>query len=128
MEAGTRPTTANGYISLRWNPLAGSNIDDQATLWPFGNTDWKSFRVRSLRTDNDGTTTVRRQVNQVNVGSAIQFSSADTFPVARADDTIIAINAGDRLAITYTDTDISAPQSWLNFWSYLEFADGLWGF
>ena len=128
MTKAQRPTTNTGYTSLRWNPLGGSNIDDQATLWPFDNSDWKSFRVRALREDVSGVTTIQRQVNQVDVGSAIQFSSADTFPVTKADDTIVAISLGDRLAYRFVDTTLSVPHSWLNIWSYIEFADGLWGF
>ena len=122
-------TTSTGYEPLRWVRTAGANdVEVVSTLWPFASSNWKSFRVRQLRADVSGTTTIQRQVNQVNVGSAITFTSADTPPITKSDDTIVAINAGDRLAVRFVDSILSVPHSWLNCWSYLEFADGSWGF
>jgi len=122
------PNTSTGFLPVRWVRIQSSNEDSPQTLWPFASSSWKEFKVRNLRANDNGTTTVQRRKNGANVGTALTFTSADTVPITKTDSTPIAITTGDRLAIRFTDNNLSGSDSWINVWSYIEFADGLWGF
>jgi len=122
-------TTSTGYMPLRWVRITGGNdVETVSTLWPFASSNWKSFRVRLLRANENGTTFVQRQKNGVDVGSVLSFTGADVPPITKSEDTIIAVTTGDRLAVRFVDTDASGSLPWINTWSFIEFADGLWGY
>jgi len=123
------PSTATTRASLRWVAItSGNDVEKVSTLWPFASSTWKDFKVRNLRANDNGTTTVQRQKNGSDVGSALTFTSGDSVPITKTDATGIAVTTGDRLAIRFTDTDLTGSDSWINTWSYIEFADGLWGY
>ena len=122
-------TTSTGRFPIRWVRISsGNDVEKVSTLWPFESSNWKSFRVRLLRANDNGTTTIQREKNGTLVGSALTFTSADSVPITKSDDTIVAVTVGDRLTIRSTDTDLSGSDPWINTWSFIDFADGLWGF
>jgi len=117
------PTTATTRAPVRWvGVVSGNDVEKVSTLWAFASSNWKEFKARNLRANDNGTTTVQRQVNGSDVGSALTFTSGDSVPITKTDSTIVAVTTGDRLAIRFTDTDVTGSDSWINTWSYIEFA------
>jgi len=97
-------------------------------VWPFNSTDWKDFNVKLISVQGNGTLTIRRRVNGVNAGVAVTFTNADPAGTEKTDTTTVALVKGDRIAISYSDNDISGVDPTFSTNSYLEFADGSWGF
>jgi len=97
-------------------------------VWPFNSTDWKDFNVKMISAQGNGTLTIRRRVNEANVGNPITFTNADVAGTKKSDATIVALVLGDRIAISYSDSDVSGVDPTFSTNSYLEFSDALWGF
>jgi len=119
---GTAFTAANRKLVV--NTLEPIN----QIVWVFDSTDWKDFNVKMISAQANGTLTINRRKNGANVGVAVTFTNADPAGTEKTDTTIVALVKGDRIAISYSDSDILGADPTFSTNSYLEFADGLWGF
>ncbi len=97
-------------------------------VWPFDSTSWKDFNVKLISINQNGILSVRRRLNGANVGVVVQFDNTDPAGTERTDLTPIAVVKGDRIAISYSDSNLAGTDPFFQTNSYLEFADGLFGF
>ena len=125
------PTISGGNVFT--NPGRGgqSSSTNESTVsiwWPFVASKWKDFGVKIRIANGAGTLTVVRRVNEMDVGVPLTFTSADPIGTVKKDGTEIDITKGDRLTLRNQDSSASGDEPIFQTWSYIEFADGLWGF
>ncbi len=107
---------------------SSTNESNKNAWWPFPASKWKAFNVKIRVVVPNGTMTVIRRVNEVDKGVALTFTSADPIGTVKKDGTIIDVDKGDRLSLRNQDSSASGDEPIFQTWSYIEFADGLFGF
>ncbi len=133
----TTPNNVINYVPLRWHPRGGSAVNNSEGfaqyVWPFDNTDWKSFKVAMWSQNANGTIRISRRINGVDVGQELVLTSPPPeppfVPTIFTDITpSVGVNKGDVLTYRWQDSNRSAGDMWATVWSFMEFPDGLWGF
>jgi len=121
-----QPTTPKQF---RWIGIGGGAADETRFVWPFPDTDWKGARIIIYTKNGLGTATISRTVNGIPVGQTLSLGPAEPpfVPTVFIDLTIVGITTGDLLGYEVTGTPTGQFAD-VNFTSYFEFADGLWGF
>jgi len=97
-------------------------------VWPFDGTKWKDFQVKLMSVETQGFLNVQRRVNGVLVGIELQFDSGDAQFLEKTDTVEVTVVKGDLLGIRFRTTISSGSDPTFHTNSYLEFADGLFGF
>jgi len=105
-----------------------TNESNKNAWWPFPASKWKAFNVKLRIIPPNGTMTVIRRVNEVDKGVALTFTNADSVGTIKTDGTEVDVTKGDRIGIRWVSTSGSSPRPIFQYFSYIEFADGLWGF
>ncbi len=129
----TNPNNQDVFLPYRWhNRLSGFEGLSQF-VWPFDNTDWKSYKVIMWSQNDLGNVQVSRRVNGVDVGQALNLTSPPPeppfVPAIFTDITVsVPLNKGDILSYRWKDTNRGQGDIFATVWSYMEFPDGLWGF
>ncbi len=130
----TNPNNVNVFPTLRWHPNGSSSVETRIDfVWPFDNTDWKSFKVL-IWTQNDlGNIQISRRVNGIDVGQTLSLTSPPPeppfVPTIFTDVTpAVGINKGDLLNYRWKDTNRGQDDMFATVISFMEFPDGLWGF
>lgn len=116
-------------LHFRWNDQFGGTAPQTRYVWPFIDTDWKGSRFIIYTQNGLGTATITRTLNGVDVGQKLILGPGDppSVPTVFLDLTIVAITKGDLLGYRKSGTATGAFAE-VNWTSYFEFADGLWGF
>ena len=115
--------------AFRWIGIGGGAKPETQFVWPFPDTDWKGARIIIYSKNGLGTATISRQVNGLDVGTKLTLGAGDppSVPTVFLDLTIVGITTGDLLGYEVTGSPTGTFAD-VNFTSYFEFADGLWGF
>ncbi|HEC66002.1 MAG TPA: hypothetical protein ENI23_11975 [bacterium] len=116
------------YISVTRRPQPNSLRPRNETVWPFNGTDWKDFNVKLISVQGNGVLTVNRVKNGANVGVPITFDNTDLAGTEKFDATTVSLVKGDRIVISFSDSSTAGVDPTFTTNSYLEFADGLFGF
>ncbi len=118
------------FRPFRWVGNHGGAKAEQQYAWPFADTDWKGARVIIYTQNGNNTSEFSRQLNGVDVGTKLVLGNGDppAVPTVFLDLTIVAITTGDLIGIRMSTTVSAGAHSEINYTSYFEFADGLWGF
>ncbi len=125
------PGNIDVEVPFRWIGQTGGAPDETRHVWPFDATNWKGHRVIIYNQNQFATTTWTRQLNGVDVGTALVLGANDPpgpFPVVFIDLSIVAVVKGDRVGFRWKSSVESGVHPVINATSYFEFADGLWGF
>jgi hypothetical protein len=129
--------TTGKFIAPRWveqqAPEGGSvNIE---FVWPFpvgggGGSFWKGFHIIVYSQQGNGTATMSRAVNEVEVGTklTLQLGEPLTVPFDFIDLVNVELFKFDRLSIRIFQSFPLSTIPKVNFISYFEFPDGFWGF
>lgn len=117
------------HLHHRWIGQFGGTAPQTRYVWPFDDTDWKGGRIIIYTQNGLGTATITRTVNGLDVGQALILGPGDppSVPTVFIDLTIVPIVKGDLLGYKKSGT-ATGSKAEVNFTSYFEFADGLWGF
>jgi len=121
-------TGTNVYAPPGRSITSDNNESEVSAYWPFNGAKWKAFNVKIRVANGGGTLTVQRRVNEADVGVGLTFTSADGIGTIKTDGTIVDVEKGDRIGIRFIDTSASGDEPIFHYFSYIEFADGLWGF
>ncbi len=108
--------------------VTDGNESEVAVWWPFPASKWKAFNVKIRVVVPNGTMTVIRRVNEVDKGVALTFTNADGVGTIKTDGTEVDVEKGDRIGIRWVSTSGSSPRPIFHQFSYIEFADGLFGY
>lgn len=128
----TNPNNIEVFLPVRWHNRLG--LEDFAEfVWPFDNTDWKSFKIIMWRQNDLGTVRMTRKVNGNEVGQQLVLVSPPSeppfVPTIFTDITVsVPLNKGDLISYSWRDSNRGQDDIFATFWSYMEFPDGLWGF
>lgn len=130
----TNPNNLNVYPAHRWHPQGGTSIEGRVSqVWPFDNTDWKSFKVIIWSQNFNGNIQIQRRLNNVDVGQVLSLTSPPPeppfVPTVFTDVTpAIPVSKGDILNYRWKDTNAAGGDMFATVISFMEFPDGLWGF
>lgn len=116
------------YSSLMHVMVTNAAENEAAQAWQFISTDWKGFEVTLEGVMGSSTLTIQRRRNFADVGLPIVFDTLDTPGTKKTDPTVVPVTKADRLSYKWIRGAGGGPQPTFNAVSYLEFADGLWGF
>jgi len=127
-EHTTSAAGTNVFSAAGRTVVTDGNESEVATWWPFVASKWKAFNVKIRVVVPNGTMTVIRRVNEVDKGVGLTFTNADAIGTIKTDGTEVDVTKGDRIGIRFVSTSGSSPRPIFQYFSYIEFADGLWGF
>jgi hypothetical protein len=119
------------HLFFRWTGVGSGAPDEKRYPWPFPDTEWKGARVVIYNQNGNNVTELSRTLNGVDVGTLLSLGNNDPagpFPFLFTDPTIIAVTTGDLIGYRFSSTVEAGTHVVVNFTSYFEFADGLWGF
>ncbi len=115
---------------FRWIGQTGGAKPETQYVWPFIDTNWLGSRFIIYTQNNNSTSEFTRQLNGVDVGQKLVLGNGDppAVPTVFLDLSIVAVTKGDLLGYRRSSTTGGSQKAIVNFTSYFEFADGLWGF
>ena len=118
------------HIPFRWIGQTGGAPAETRYVWPFPDTEWKGARVIIYTQNGNNISEVSRTLNGADVGQLLSLGNGDppSVPTTFIDLGIVAVTTGDLLGYRLSTTVTAGSHPIVNFTSYLEFADGLWGF
>ncbi len=114
---------------FRWNGQFGGTPAQTRYVWPFPDTEWKGGRIIIYTQNGLSTATITRTLNGLDVGQKLVLGAGDppSVPTVFIDLGIVAVTTGDLVGYRKSGPS-SGSLAEVNFTSYFEFADGLWGF
>jgi len=128
------------YLSPRWIEAGETDFGGQPPnniewIWPFpfgggGGSFWKGFRIIIYSQQGNGTATMSRSVNGVDVGTTLTLINNEppAVPTVFLDLVDVEIFKFDKLSIRINNTFTGSTIPKVNFISFFEFPDGFWGF